>query len=180
MVRTKPDPDDLKFLSTLSDNQARMVLNSLLQSKSSLVQIAAEIARNLVSGKDEEEIADDVCRSLTGLDVHQLWEESGRRYDGYVDPYEHSYEMMAEIIEPFIDEMESYLDRGMMEEACACCRGIMKGICDYVYEQAGEFADWAEDNKDGLTDDVIERWKGKNQNPAIIAELESFRGECMK
>lgn len=157
-----------------------MVLNSLLHTKPSLVQVAADIARDLVSGKDEEEIADDVCSSLAELDVHQLWEESGGRYDGYVDPYEHSYDMMSEVVDPFIDEMESYLDRGMMDEARACCRGIMKGICVYMYEQGGEFVDWAEDNEDGLTDDVIERWKRKNQDQEMISELESFRDECLK
>lgn len=180
MARTKQNPDDLKFLSTLSDSQARMVLNSLIQNKPSLLSIAADIARSLVTGKEEDTVANEVCNSLMDLDVHQLWEESGSRYDGYVDPYEHSYEMMEEIIEPYLYEMDSYLDREMMDEALACCRGIMKGICEYMFEHAGEFADWAVDSEDGLTYDVIERWKDKNQNSEIVTELEAFRDKCLK
>ncbi len=87
---------------------------------------------------------------------------------------------MEEIIEPVLDEMESYLGREMIDEALAFCRGIMKGICVYMYGHAGEFADWAVDSEDGLTYDVIERWKKKNPDQAIITGLESFRNDCLK
>lgn len=46
MARNKPNPDDLKFISTLSDSQARTVLNSLITNKPSLVSMAAVIARD--------------------------------------------------------------------------------------------------------------------------------------
>ena len=88
--------------------------------------------------------------------------------------------MMEEKIEPFLDEMERYFDRKMVDDAHVYCRGIIRGICVYMSEEAGEFADWAVDNDDGLTYDVIERWKTKNQKPEIIADLETWRIECLK
>ncbi|HWQ66596.1 MAG TPA: hypothetical protein VN372_06975 [Methanospirillum sp.] len=167
------------FLSTLTDNQAHLVLIHLLRDNPSLTDEAVAIARDLISGIDEEEIADQVCSALSDLDVHQLWEESGGKHDGYVDPYEHSYTMMEEIIEPYCDEMERYLDREMQGEARAFCRGIIRGVCVYMHEEGGEFADWAVDNEDGLTYDVIERWKEKCPDPDLIRDMELFRVHCL-
>ena len=171
---------DLAFLSTLTDDQAQRVLNSLLKENPKLIPVAAALAREFLSEIDDDGISEQVCDALTGLDVHDLWEESGSTRDGYVDPYDHSYEMMEERIEPFLEEMERYLERGMIEEALACCKGIIKGICVYMFEEAGEFADWAVDSEDNLTYDVIEQWKVKNKNAKILEELEAWRTECLK
>lgn len=171
---------DLSFLSTITDDQASRVLTHLLNENPELISKAASIAKTLLSDVDEEEICKDVCDALSELDVHDLWEQSGRTRYGYVEPCEHSYEMMEDKIEPFLDEMERYLDRKMVDDAHAYCRGIIRGICVYMSEEAGEFADWAVDNDDGLTYDVIERWKLKNKKPEIIADLEAWRNECLK
>lgn len=47
-----------------------------------------------------------------------------------------------------------------------------------MHEEAGEFADWAVDHDDGLTYDVIDRWKKKCQDPDLIRDLEAYRKEC--
>jgi hypothetical protein len=179
MIQNCSEEGTHDFLSTLTDNQAHLVLIHLLKSNPDLVEVATAIARDLVSGINEEEIADEVCSALSDLDVHQLWEESGGSYDGYMDPCEHSYEMMEEIIDPYCEEMERYLDREMMEEACSYCRGIIRGICQYMNNEAGEFADWAVDNEDGLTCDVIERWKDRCSDSQQALELEAFRKNCL-
>jgi len=171
---------DLSFLSTITDDQAARVLTLLLDENQELIPKAALIAKTLLSDVEEEGICQDVCAALSELDVHDLWEESGRTRHGYVEPCEHSYEMMEDIIEPFLDEMERYLDRKMVNDAHVYCRGIISGICIYMSEEAGEFADWAVDNDDGLTYDVIERWKSKNKNPDIVADLEAWREKCLK
>jgi hypothetical protein len=179
MKQTNSSDSNLDFLSTLTDNQAHLVLIHLLRSHPSLSKEATTIARDLVSGINEEEITDQVCCALSDLDVHQLWDESGRTRDGYVDPNEHSYEMMEEIIYPFLNEMDRFLDREMKEEALAYCRGIIRGVCVYMHDEAGEFADWAVDNEDGLTYDVIERWKSKLPDVDLLRDLELFREECL-
>jgi hypothetical protein len=171
---------DLAFLSTLTDDQAQRVLNHLLEENPKLIPIAVAFARETLSGIDEHRISDRVCAALSDLDVEDLWQESGKTRYGYVDPHDHSYEMMEGKIDPFLDEMERYQDRGMIDDALACCRGIIKGICVYMSEEAGDFADWAADSDDGLTYDVIERWKTKDNNPDTIAKLEAWRNECLK
>jgi hypothetical protein len=122
-----------------------------------LIPKAAEIAREIFSGIDEDDVSKEVCGALSELDVRDLWQESGKTRYGYVDPYDHSYEMMEAKIEPYLNEMEQYMDRKMTADAVAYCRGIISGICIYISEEAGEFADWAVDSDDGLTYDVIER-----------------------
>lgn len=169
-----------KFLSTLSDYQAQRVLAHLLQENQELVPAAATIARKILSGIDEDEISEQVRNTLSELDVQDLWEESGKTRYGYVDPYDHSYEMMEDKIEPFLDEMEQYLNREMPNDALAYCRGIIKGICVYMSDEAGEFANWAGDSDDGLTSDVIERWKTSNDDPDTVAGLEIWRIDCLK
>lgn len=171
---------DQIFLSTLTDDEAQRVLTLLLEANEELIPKAAAIAREILSGVDEDGVSEQVCATLSELDVQDLWHESGNTRDGYIDPYEHSYEMMEEKIEPFLEEMERYLERGNADDARACCRGILKGICVYMDEEAGDFADWAVDSDDGLTYDVIERWKTKNNNPDTVAELEAWRKECLR
>ncbi len=171
---------DLAFLATLTDDQAQRVLTHLLKENPKLIPVAAAFARETLSGIDEDEISERVCDALSDLDVEVLWQESGKTRYGYVDPYDHSYEMMEEKIDPFLDEMERYLDREMIDGALSCCRGIIKGICVYMSEEAGDFGDWAADSDDGLTYDVIERWKRNVNNPDTIAELEAWRKECLK
>lgn len=171
---------DQIFLSTLTSDQTQRVFTHLLQANQKLIPIAAAIAREILSDVNEDEISERVCVALSELDVRDLWQESGKTRYGYVDPYDHSYEMMEEKIEPFLDEMGRSLDREMVEDALACCRGIIKGICVYMSEEAGDFADWAMDSDDGLTYDVIERWKTKNNDPDSVTELEAWREECLK
>lgn len=172
--------EDLSFISTITDEQARRVLALFLQENPKFIPKAAAIANDLLSGIDEEEVSERICDSLTNLDVEQLWQESGKTRHGYVDPYDHSYEKMVDKIESYLQEMMRYLDRNMVDDARIYCRGIIKGICVYMFEEAGEFADWSLDNEDGLTYDVIRRWKTKNNNQDIIAELESWRNDCLK
>lgn len=179
MGTEQPDECIPDFLSTLTDNQAHLVLIHLIRSNPSLVEEATAIARDLVSGIDEGEIADEVCHALSDLDVHQLWEESGSSHNGYMDPYEHSYTMMEEIIQPYCREMEIFLDREMKDEAVSYARGIIRGICGYIRDEAGEFADWSLDNENGLTQTIIEQWKVKCPDPDLIRDLEAFREKIL-
>jgi len=171
---------DKKYLSTLTDDQARRVFMILLDEHPSLIPRAVEIARDFLVDIDEEKVSAEVCDALLDLDVHDLWEQSGKTRHGYVDPNEYSYEMMEERIEPFLDALDRYLEREMIDDALAYTRGIIRGICVYMFEEAGEFADWAVDNEDGLTYDVVERWKRKNNVPVYIEALEKYRELCLK
>jgi len=177
---TMTSDKDRKYLSTLTDDQARRVLMILLDDNPSLIPRSVEIAQDFLVDVDEEEVSAEVSDALSDLDVHDLWEQSGKTRYGYVDPYEHSYEMMEEKIEPFLNALDRYLEREMIDEALAYTRGIIRGICVYMFEEAGEFADWAVDSEDGLTYDVIERWKQRNNDPAHIEALEEYRGQCLK
>ena len=58
-----------------------------------------------------------------------------------------------------------------------CCRGSGVGN---MFEEADEFADWAVDSEDNLSYEVIIRWKKKNTDPEVIAELEAWRNTCLK
>ncbi|GEM_PF-1496212 len=76
----------MNFISTLTENQAYLVLSHLLRSNSSLICLAASIARDLVFGVIEKEISAEFCSAFAGLFVHLLWQESEGAYDGSVDP----------------------------------------------------------------------------------------------
>ena len=73
---------DLSFLSTITADQAFRVLALLLDENPKLIPKAALIAKTLLSDVDEEEICTDVCNALSVLDVHDLWEQSGRTRHG--------------------------------------------------------------------------------------------------
>lgn len=157
----------------ISPNAALSILRQLTKTDKNLKKIIIELAENLFKDVDVDEIRDNVFFALDGIDVHELWDRSGSKSDGYTSPEEMSIEMFEEELEPFIQEMQRLLDLKMHQEAKLYCMGILKGIYQYEEDSKSEFKEWAADVSGESFGDILRVW-GKNRNDKDKNEMKDF------
>jgi hypothetical protein len=92
---------------------AGVQLQKTLEKHLNLTREAEEIAAGVVSSPSVEGIADDVCTSVTSLDMDDLKGRAGKHSWGYVEPAEAAQELLQESIAGHLDDMERRLDLGL-------------------------------------------------------------------
>ena len=162
------------IIDEINEEDAYMILKQLANEDDTVKKRIEKIALDYLSDVDIDEIAEHVFDELDSIEVEELWDQSGSTRYGYVDPYEHAWEMFEEQLEPFIDQMEKYLNLSMYTEAKGYCLGILKGI--YKFEKAAttEFADWAVDAPHNYFEVVHDKWKKKHKDKDDIEEVENI------
>lgn len=143
----------------LDPTEAREVLLRLWRRDGPVrVEIRAEIERYL--GEIEiEDVADRVFDELNALSLEELWDRSGRSHRGYAEPAEVSWEMVQDVIDPFLSEMERYSDLGMNDQAFRCCVGVLEGLYTFEHESTSDFKKWAWDDPREAFGWVLNDWK---------------------
>jgi hypothetical protein len=160
-----------KFIQSLSANEAAHVLKDMLDNDPGLIKKAYEAAVRATGNVDDNAITGRVFSRLNRLDVDDLNSRAGRTRDGYVEPCDAAWELFEEALDPFIDEMNRNLKRGLSAAAKAHCIGIIRGLRQYEKESSSDFADWVEDAPGEYVDTVIEEWKKGNPPDEDIAEV---------
>jgi hypothetical protein len=95
-------------IDQLSVSEARSILKALAGEDGELAIRIREMALSCLADVDAEEIAADVHSELDALQVEEVWDRAGPSYrNGYVDPGEAAYQMMEEVLNPFLLELES-------------------------------------------------------------------------
>lgn len=163
-----------KILDEISEADAYHILQRLITEDKEIKKRSEEIAKEHFSQVDSGDVAEDLFCELDSIDVHDLWQESGSTYDGYVDVNEHAWEMFEDVLDPFVDEMKKYQRLNMDSEAKYFCIGILKGLYNYEKHSTNEFADWAEDAPKDFSERVYEEWKRKHSVKKNIVELDQF------
>ena len=134
-----------ELLNKISPDEALEILKLLAKNDKQIKKKILDIAENLIKNVDYESVSDDVFWALDAIDVHELWNSSGPRMDGYISTDEMAYEMIANVLEPFQKEVFKFIDIGMTQEAKLYCMRVLKGIYMYKYDSSSEFKDWATD-----------------------------------
>ncbi len=104
-------------------------------------------------------IADSLSRELSSIRIEEVWDTSGRTRDGYIDPSERAWEMLDDVLEPYRDEMMTYLQRGMAEESRLYCAGILIGIRRFQKRPGSDLIDEAPDYCNNTFDTIREEWE---------------------
>lgn len=145
-------------LDRLQPEEAATVLRKLIDSNPDLGVDAERVAKSLLSEKaDFEVLAGDLEWGLGIPGIDEINQRSGRTPLGYVDPGEAAWEVLAEIVKPFIDEMKRLIDLGLEAKALETCKGTLLGL--YRYQQSGKgLADWAPDYPTQAACDVVKVW----------------------
>ena len=163
-----------KILDRINEHDALLILKALANEDRSIARRIEQIALEHLRDIDVESVASHVYHALEGIEVEDLWEQSGSTRYGYVEPSDRAWEMFEEALEPFTNEMNKYFDLSLDNEAKNYCMGILKGINQFDRESTSEFKDWAEDAPDEFFERVLDDWKKACKTPELIQEMEDF------
>ena len=161
----------MRFIQSLSTDEAAQVLKSLLDEDPLLTKRIYDMAVRVADNVDVETIKNHVFSELDSLDMDDLNGRAGRTRYGYVGPDEAAWELFEEALDPFIDEMKKNQRRALPDTAKAYCIGIIKGLLLYREKSASALSDWLEDAPGEYIDTVIEEWKKGNPSEDDIVEV---------
>ncbi|HPB64254.1 MAG TPA: hypothetical protein PKY42_03470 [Mesotoga sp.] len=161
-------------LDIINGNDALLILKALANEDRSIAKRIEQIALEYLRDVDFEKIASQVYYALERIEVEDLWDQSGRMRDGYVEPSERAWEMFEEALEPFTNELKKYLDLSLDNEAKNYCMGILKGLHRFDKESTSQFKDWVEDAPDEFFERILNDWKKACKKPEHIQEMEDF------
>src|SRR6267154_2047164 len=129
-------PSRSRILESLTGSDALSILKILADRDEQLAREIDAVIGELLGEVDVAGVAANVTDELESLDVDDIFDKSGARRDGYVDPGEAAFQMFAEALSPFLRDMERYQTLGLPERASACCLGILQGIYDFDEESS--------------------------------------------
>jgi len=132
-------------LARLKPEVGAGVLRSLIERHPELVAEAEEIARATVTDIDADAVAEDVEEAVLDLDLDDLNSRAGRHRWGYVEPSEAAWELLAEAVDPFLEEMKRHIELGFEAAATATCAGIVFGVYRCRGKNSDQVLGWAED-----------------------------------
>lgn len=116
-----------EIFDEISAEDALAILRLLAKEDSKIAKRIEQIAIEYLKGVDIEDIASQVYFDLDCIEVEEVWERSGRKRNGYVEPTEMAYQMFEEALEPFVEEMKKYQKLLMFVEARNYGIGILRG-----------------------------------------------------
>jgi hypothetical protein len=168
-------------LDAISGTEALEVLRTLANRDKELSREIDAIARDLLGDVSLDEVANCVQAEFESLAVEDVWDQSGARRGGYVDPGEMACQMFASELEPFREDMRKYQQLSMFEQAEAVCLGILKGVYDFQWYSKTEFKNWAVDAPVESFWEYVGEWKTHFKQRSSPEKLQQFLTEhCPK
>ena len=174
----KKNNNQMKFIQALSHEAAiRILLN--LCADSDLKKRIVAMAKECLSDVDADTVADEVFRSLTSIQVEDLWDNSGKTRWGYHEPTEVAYEMVEDEVGYYIQKMEEYKNLGMKKEEKEYCKGILSGLLKYGQDGGNEFYDWCTDDPYTVAENILYDWK-KEHTAEEVEEVQAVYDSFVK
>jgi hypothetical protein len=169
-------PSRSGVLESLTGSDALSILKILAERDEGLA-LAREIdavAGELLGEVNVADVAANVKDEMESLDVEDIFDKSGARRDGHVDPGEPASQMFEEALAPFLQDMERYRTLGLPEQASACCLGILQGIYDFDKNSSTQYKEWAVDAPKEYFGQVTDAWVNIYHGKPPLSKLEGF------
>jgi hypothetical protein len=163
-----------QLLDSITGTDALAILKVLAERHENLAQEIDAVAKELLSHVDRDEVAANVQMELEGLHVEDVWDRSGAMREGYVDPGEAAWDMFAEALKPFQDEVDKYKQLSMLEEAALTCQGLLKGIYKFDKESSTEYKQWATDAPGEYFSMILDDGKKLFEGQPSLSSLTEF------
>jgi hypothetical protein len=160
------------LIQSLGADDARSVLFALLNENPDLLSKIYNTAKRILRDVSPDDISQDIFRALDALGIEELNSRSGRTRHGYTEPTDAAWDMFNETVEPFLDEMNKYLKRGMPDVAKSYCAGIIKGLREYESGACSELSDWLPDAPGESIESVFDEWKKSQPSEEDVAEMQ--------
>ena len=164
----------MDIIEEIKEKDALKILESLIKNNPKIQKKVEEIFLKELKKIEYESIASDIYFDLELLDVHDLWNNSGKSQYEYIDPHEYAFNMIEEVICPYMEELQRYLNMSMFDESTLYCIGIIMGLCKFDKDSDSEFKEWSEDTANEIAFDVFLLWKEydqNNQNKNLIKKI---------
>ncbi|MCX6690676.1 MAG: hypothetical protein NTW33_01165 [Methanoregula sp.] len=161
------------LMDLAGDDQIRRCLLHLASSSPAIRMQVEDCLKKQVQIYDREAIAESVYAGLSCLDVEELWAQSGRTRDGYVDVTEKAYEMFIQSVDDEVEQMKKLLELSQYPDAQEYCMGIILGIDRYIKSES-EFLDWSGDTPLEYMEEVVDEYRKGDQNPRRRKEVENL------
>jgi hypothetical protein len=175
---TDKGPDEV--IDQLSPSDAVEVLRILAHCDAKVAAQIVEVVASYLRGVDVEEVAGNLYDDLSVLRVEEVWDRAGNARHGYVEPSDAAYEMIEEVLRPYLEALKKYQGLGMRAEANQVCMGLLWAFHSFEYECDSEFKDWAPDAMSVFADTVVETWRGGEPAPADVKAVQSFMEEQLQ
>jgi len=168
-----------KILSKISLEQALQILKRLSGKDPNIARLIEEEAKQLFIKINVDDICEEVYAALDGLDVKELWDNSGASSFGYTAPEDMAVEMMEDELDTYNKDVVKYFELDMPDEAGLYCMGVLGGIYRYAQQSKSEFKDWAADVPEACFGHLLEEWKKRTKNKNDISAMNKFiEKEC--
>ncbi len=150
------------------------VLERLAAQDAKFEEAIEAAARELMSNVDSEEVAAEVREALELLQPEDVWDRSGRKRHGYVQPGEAAWEIFEEAMQPFRTQLKKRLELAIGQVADSYCLGILKGTYDFKKLSTSEFKDWALDAPAEYFCIFLEEWEAHRKGRAPLTKMRRF------
>lgn len=163
-----------QIIEQLTPADANAVLHALAFSNETLAAHIAELAMARFDEVDVEEVAAVLYDELEALEVEEVWERAGRKRHGYVETGDAAYQMIEEVLTPFLADLARYQKLGLRDEANQMCEGLLLGFYRFEHESASRFKDWASDAPLSFAKTVLAAWRAGSPTTGESQELKAF------
>ena len=153
------------LLDRLKPDEAATVFRRLLKAHPDLSSEADEIARSLLRQVEYEDVAAEIEDEIRALDYEDLNARAGGHEWGYIEPSEAAWEILEEIVEPFLDDMKRHIGLGLEAEALEICKGMVLGLYRLSEREGGDVLGWATDFPAEAARNSLEIWYAGADNP---------------
>ena len=161
-------------LDDLDREQAIAILKKIVEEQPSVEHLIQKILHQLDFQLNYTSIGQEIFITLDLIDVEDLWHNSGSTRYGYVDPGELAFEMVEDVIDPYVEKFKQYLSNSKWNEAKIICMGILKGLHDFENKSNSQFKDWAPDVTDTLKSDLLNEWENSCKDRILLNEVNEF------
>jgi len=133
-------------LDRLKPDEAEAVLHRLLAAHPRLREEARQMARDLLDEVSFEDVAAEIEWAARQLDLDALNSRAGRHRWGYKDPTDAAWELLDEVVEPFLEDMKRQAEVRSAAAALEICKGVVLGLYALRHRRDGDTVlGWAPD-----------------------------------
>ncbi|MBW2012408.1 MAG: hypothetical protein JRI69_01290 [Deltaproteobacteria bacterium] len=87
------------IFNKITPEEALGILKCISKTDNKIKRKIIDLAEDLFRNVNIEEICENVYYALDGIGVHELWDRSGARSDGFTSPEDMAVEMFEEVME---------------------------------------------------------------------------------
>ncbi len=143
----------------LRPEEAASVLRRLLDEGGVVADaVRLEMVR-VLTHVEPDDVAAEVQTDLELLEVEELWDRSGKTRHGYTHPADMAWQMIEEVLTPYLKRMKQYQEVGLAEERDRYVLGVLQGIYAFEHETQTDFQEWAPDDTGEAFRWILDEWK---------------------